>query len=182
MSSSCVPRFFSEICHRYAQVFLDLPQKALGELEKFVQWGCSSSTLWSFITEPELSDHWKDQIYKAFSNQVSCSQVTMRALAVLGGHARLNLLPDILHLTRHLQKGEQSAYLTLPRRLDSKKLAQFSQQLSSLWGVPVNLHHAEDPSLLLGGVLLWNNSMIDTSLRSTLSTLKKEVLHAVSCS
>jgi ATP synthase F1 delta subunit len=182
MSSNCVPRFFSEICHRYARVLLDLPDSVLKELDSFVQWVKRSPTLWSFITEPELSDQWKQNIFNLFYQKTSCSSSAMNTLKVLGHHARLNLLPNILQLTYQLKKGEKDVYLTLPERLDPASLAQFSKKLSSLWGASVTLHHVDDPSLLLGGILLWDDSMIDTSLRSTLSTLKKEVLHAVSCS
>lgn len=122
----------------------------------------------------------------AASGKLSADAVVGRFLTVLAEHRRLNLLPQVIaafNARAEEARGEVDLYITTAIKLSAaqeKRLLNSLEKAAEAGGdfgkYPAGkkkiLHKRVDPALLGGFIVRCGSLLIDTSLRSKLSSLK----------
>jgi F0F1-type ATP synthase delta subunit len=182
MSNATQPQFFDDVARHYAGIFKDLPDIVLKELALFVQWINSNDLRRSLVKENNLPLVWYEALFQEFRDKHPCHEGTLRTLAVMSEHKRLGNLDDVLGALNESTRTDRAVYLHTAQRFSDTEVADFAEILGRSFGMPVTVHQTEKNDLLLGGVLLWNDSMIDLSLNRMLSKLHTEIDHVLNCS
>jgi F0F1-type ATP synthase delta subunit len=182
MSNANQPQFFDDVARHYAKIFKDLPQVVLEELTCFDQWIKGSALFCSLVRESSSPFFWHEALFHEFAETHPCQEMTLRILALMSAHKRLGALGNVLSALNEFTRPDRVVYLHTAQRLSDAALTDFAQVLSHSFDMPVTVHQKENTELLLGGVLLWNDSMIDLSLKRMLSNLHTEIDHVVKCS
>ncbi|MBM3631373.1 MAG: F0F1 ATP synthase subunit delta [Alphaproteobacteria bacterium] len=182
MNVAAVPVFFDDVTRHYAKIFAELPVKTRTELEAFVCWIREHPVLKSLLGENALPLWWHESIFKEFQKSHTCQDLTLRTLRVLGDHKRLHVLQDILTVLNEAQCASTTVYWHTAQLFSQSDVLAFEKILSDAFGKPIVVVQKEQPDLLMGGVLLWNDSMIDLSLSSLFSNLYTEIDHVFTCS
>ena len=173
MGSPCQPLFFSHVCKRYGAVLYDLPENVIQELARFVEWA-GTSGCWSLLKEPSLSPRIHAHFFSLFFQHAPCDSLTLKVLSVLSVNKRLGALPEFLRYLTALKDPHKAVYLRTSKQLPKKSITHLTRRLKEEWNVPVEIHQLEDSQLLLGGVFLWDNFMIDASLKTMLTHLRSK--------
>jgi F0F1-type ATP synthase delta subunit len=182
MKAVTQPEFFDDVTRHYAKVFNDLPQDVLSELAAFVQWAKERPLRRSLLKEGSLPLWWHEALFQEFFQLHKSQELTLRVLRVLSAQKRLEILPDILAVLIESKRPDCVMYWHTSKMLSDTELAKLETTLSHHFGKPVTVHQKEKPELLLGGVLLWCDLMIDLSLNTMLSNLHTEIDHVFTCS
>jgi F0F1-type ATP synthase delta subunit len=182
MKVAAVPVFFDDITRHYAKIFAELPVETMTELGAFVRWIHEHPVLESLLGENALPLWWHESVFKEFQKNHTCQDLTLRTLRVLGDHKRLHILQDILTVLNETQCSSTTVYWHTAQLFSQSDVSAFEKILSDAFGKPIVVVQKEQPDLLMGGVLLWNDSMIDLSLSSLFSNLYTEIDHVFTCS
>lgn len=173
------PHFFSHVCKRYGAVLYDLPKEVIQDLARFVEWAHASGC-WSLLKEPSLSPRIHTHFFSLFFQHADDNALTFKVLSVLSTNKRLGFLPEFLSYLTYLKDPHKSVYLHTSKQLPKKSIAYLTKRLKEAWNIPVEIHQFEDTQLLLGGVFLWDNFMIDASLKTLLTHLRSKKDHVLS--
>ena len=182
MKVASVPEFFDDVTRHYAKIFAELPKKTLDQLEAFVCWIDQHRVLQSLLRENALPLSWHESVFDAFQRGDVCDDLTLQTLRVLGAHKRLDILPNILKVLHHNQSPHTVVYWHTANMFSDLDKDALEKTLSDAFGKPVVVCQKEQTNLLMGGVLLWDDSMIDLSLSSLFSNLYTEIDHVFTCS
>ncbi len=182
MKVAAVPVFFDDITRHYAKIFAELPAKTMTDLGAFVLWIQHHPVLQSLLGENSLPLWWHESVFKEFQKIHTCQDLTLRTLRVLAAHKRLNILQDILKVLNENQRSSTTVYWHTAKQFSQSDVSALEKTLSDAFGKPIVVVQKEQPDLLMGGVLLWNDSMIDLSLSSLFSNLYTEIDHVFTCS
>jgi F0F1-type ATP synthase delta subunit len=134
------------------------------------------------LGENSLPLWWHESVFKKFQKIHTCQDLTLRTLRVLAAHKRLNILQDILKVLNENQRSSTTVYWHTAKQFSQSDVSALEKTLSDAFGKPIVVVQKEQPDLLMGGVLLWNDSMIDLSLSSLFSNLYTEIDHVFTCS
>lgn len=167
------PPFFSHVCKRYGAVLYDLSKEVIEELACFVEWA-DASGCWSLLKEPSLSPRIHTHFFSLFFQHAAYNAVTFKVLSVLSTNKRLGFLPEFLSYVTYLKDPHKAVYLHTSKQLPKKSISHLTKRLKEEWNIPVEIHQFEDSQLLLGGVFLWDNFMIDASLKTMLTHLRSK--------
>ena len=182
MKVASVPEFFDDVTRHYAKIFAELPKKTLDQLDAFVRWIGQQPVLQSLLCENALPLWWHESVFQAFERDDACDDLTLQTLRVLGTHKRLDILPNILKVLHHNQSPRTVVYWHTAKLFSDVDKKTLENTLSDAFGKPVVVYQKEQADLLMGGVLLWDDSMIDLSLSSLFSNLYTEIDHVFTCS
>jgi F0F1-type ATP synthase delta subunit len=182
MKVAVAPVFFDDITRHYAKIFAELPVQTMTELGAFVRWIHEHPVLESLLGENALPLWWHESVFKEFQQNHTCQDLTLRTLRVLGAHKRLNILQDILKVLDGNQCSSTTVYWHTAKLFSKIDVSALEKTLSDAFGKAIVVVQKEQPDLLMGGVLLWNDSMIDLSLSSLFSNLYTEIDHVFTCS
>ncbi len=181
MDASCQPEFFDDVTRHYAKVMQDLPKSVLAELGAFSLWAKAHPFRNALLREESLPIQWHEALFKEFKQAQPCQEATLRTLRVLSAQKRLENLPKILDILSECQ-SDCWMYWHAAKKFSDSELSQFEKTLEDALGMPIKLIQKEKPELLLGGVLLWRDVMIDLSLSKMISNLHTEIDDAFTCS
>lgn len=176
------PRFFDDVCRHYGDIIQDLPKDVSTGLRAFWHWVRINPLRWCLLKEKTLSHRCYHVIFAEFFSKHTHWPMTERTLLVLQSHGRMAYLPEILdYLTAIAHKGK-TVYLKIASPMVEEDLTVLTQTLSHYWSCDVTIIPIDAPDLLLGGCLLWDSFMLDTSLRAVLNHLKKESIYVLASS
>jgi F0F1-type ATP synthase delta subunit len=181
MNASCQPEFFDDVTRHYAKVMQDLPDTVLAELASFSLWAQAHPLRNALLKEESLPVQWHEAFFQEFNHDQPCQKITLRTLRVLSAQKRLENLPKILDLLSE-SKSDCRVYWHVAKKFSKSELSQFEKILQDALAMPVKVVQKEKPDLLLGGVLLWRDVMIDLSLNKMISNLHTEIDDALICS
>jgi len=108
-------------------------------------------------------------------HRMEASPLTRRFILLLASKRRLFALGDIIRAYNSLvakQKGEMSAQVTSARPLSDDETAELKSILKSKLSREIELETRVDPALLGGLIVKVGSRMIDSSLRTKLSSLR----------
>ena len=171
----------SGIAARYAAAVFDIAKDnaKIAELESNVVDLSSaledSADLRDLISSPVYSREVQAQAITAIAEKMDLRPVVKNALGLMASKRRLFVLPHMLDQLRVLiaeHKGEITAEVVSAKALTKAQSEKLAKTLKSRMGQDVNIKSTVDESLIGGLVVKVGSKMIDTSIRSRLSSLQ----------
>lgn len=171
----------SAIAERYATALFELAEdeKALNELEndvgRFATLHDSSDDLQAFIRSPVYRAEEQVRAIEAVLKQAGIGGQTANFFKVVAANRRLFATPEIIAAFRRLiakRRGEVTAEVTSAEPLSDTHVAALKEALKASLGKDVTLDTRVDPSLIGGLIVKVGSRMIDSSLKTKLSSLK----------
>lgn len=171
----------SSIAERYATALYELAEddKALNELEtdvgRFATLHDQSDDLQAFIRSPVYSAEEQVRGIEAILNQAGIGGTVGNFFKVVARNRRLVAAPAIIAAFRRLvarRRGEVTAEITSAEPLSDAHVAALKDALKASLGKDVTLDTKVDPSLIGGLIVKVGSRMIDSSLKTKLSSLK----------
>ena len=169
------------IAGRYATAVFELAKEAkeLKALEADVDaLGAAladSADLRSLIASPVYSREEQATAVAAIAKKMKLSATLAKTLGLMATNRRLFVMPQLLAALRDLiaeEKGEVTANVTVAAPLTKTQETKLAATLKKTVGKTVNLNTTVDESLIGGLIVKVGSKMIDTSIRSRLSSLQ----------
>jgi F-type H+-transporting ATPase subunit delta len=169
------------IAGRYATAVFELAKEAKGlkaleaDVEALGAAMDDSADLRSLITSPVYSREDQARAVAAIAAKMRLSATLANTLGLMASNRRLFVLPQLLAALRDLiaeEKGEVTADVTVAAPLTKTQETKLAATLKKTVGKTVNLNTTVDESLIGGLIVKVGSKMIDTSIRSRLSSLQ----------
>ena len=176
------PRFFSTACRHYGKILLGIPKPTLEiliqELVLVDSWFRERQLLWRLLcATPSLTQIGHSILQECQENTGPWNAVTERVLDLLFKEHRMVLLWDLLTYIRDRQQSLEELYVTTPVLLPQHILSGLSTVFEKRYNVKIRIHQIENPNLILGGVIVWRNTLTDFSLAPQFHRIEHTVLH-----
>jgi F-type H+-transporting ATPase subunit delta len=171
----------SGLAERYATALFELAEdeKGLAELEadvgRFATMHDQSDDLKAFIRSPVYSAEEQVRAIAAVLDRAEVKGVVANFFQVVAANRRLFAAPEIISAFRRLlaaHRGEVTAEVTSAEPLSETHVAALKEALKQSLGKDVALDARVDPALIGGLIVKVGSRMIDSSLRTKLSSLK----------
>jgi F-type H+-transporting ATPase subunit delta len=134
-----------------------------------------SSDLMRMVRSPVFSADDQLKALDALLGQAGIGGLALNFVKLIVRNRRLFALPDMIKAFRTLAagaRGEVEADVASATALNDSQLQALKETLKASIGKDVQINASVDPSLLGGLVVKVGSRMIDSSLRTKLSTLK----------
>ena len=134
-----------------------------------------SADFQSLIQSPLISRSDQRDAITAISGKMELAPVLQNSLALMADKRRLFVLPQLLRALRALlaeERGEVTADVASAKELTTDQIEKMSASLQKSVGKTVKINATVDESLIGGLVIKVGSKMIDTSIRSQLSSLQ----------
>ncbi len=177
----------SKVARRYSKALVALcdqdnsHDKVAAELALFVEAVDTNEDIASFVSDPSIHADSRKAVVKALCDNLKMGSTTSNLFFLLNERERLNEATGILEDFRErldVKAGRLRASVTSAKPLNDKDVQQLKAALEKASGKSVLLETAVDPDLLGGVVTKVGNIVLDGSVRSTLSSLRKQMLQA----
>ncbi len=174
----------SGIADRYATAIfeLSLENKKLNDLEVGVDGLAAaldaSADLREVISSPVISRADQGKAITAVADKMGLPTELAQGLGVMAAKRRLFVLPHLIAQLRALiaeEKGEVSADVTSAKALTKTQNDKLAKTLKARVGKDVKINATVDESLIGGLIVKVGSKMIDTSIRSKLSSLQSSM-------
>ncbi|MHA1517663.1 MAG: F0F1 ATP synthase subunit delta [Alphaproteobacteria bacterium] len=171
----------SGVAGRYATALfeLGLEEKALEQIEtdlnSFGEAIDAAEDLERLVTSPMFSAEEQSRALGAILDELKIKGLTKNFLLVVSKNRRLFAAPDMIRVFRAMlaeRRGEMSATVTAASKLTDTQVTALKQALKAALGKEVMLDQLVDPSLIGGLIVKVGSRMIDTTIRTKLSSLK----------
>ena len=171
----------SGVAGRYATALfeLGLEQKALDQIEadlnRFGEALDAVEDLQRLVKSPMFSAEEQGRALAAILDELKIEGLTKNFLLLVSKNRRLFASQDMIRAFRALlatHRGEMSATVTAASKLTDTQITALKQALKAALGKDVMLDQRVDPSLIGGLMVKVGSRMIDTSLRTKLTSLK----------
>jgi len=171
----------SGVAGRYATALfeLGLEEKALEQIEvdlnRFGEALDAVDDLARLVKSPVFSAEEQGRALAAILEELKIEGLTKNFLLLVSKNRRLFAVPDMMTAFRAMlaaHRGETSATVTAASKLTEAQVTALKQALQAALGKDVMLDQRVDPSLIGGLMVKVGSRMIDTSLRSKLTSLK----------
>lgn len=134
-----------------------------------------SSDFNDLIHSPVYSRSEQAAAITAIAKQAGVSTLMTNTLALMANKRRLFVLPQLLQRLRDeiaADKGEVTADVTSAKALTKAQSEKLAETLKARMGKNVTINASVDESLIGGLIVKVGSKMIDTSIRSKLSSLQ----------
>ena len=171
----------SALAARYAKALHELAEddKALADLEndvgRFATLHDQSDDLQAFIRSPVYRREEQVRAIEAVLKQAGIEGTVANFFKVIASNGRLFAVPAIIAAFRELaakRRGEVTAEVTSAEPLSETHVAALKEALKGALGKDVTLDAHVDPSLIGGLIVKVGSRMIDSSLKTKLTSLK----------
>ena len=171
----------SGVAGRYATALfeLGLEEKALEQIEidlnRFGEALDAVEDLARLVRSPVFSAEEQGRALAAILEELKIEGLTKNFLLLVSKNRRLFAVPDMMTAFRAMlaaHRGETSATVTAASKLTEAQVTALKQALQAALGKDVMLDQRVDPSLIGGLMVKVGSRMIDTSLRTKLTSLK----------
>jgi F-type H+-transporting ATPase subunit delta len=169
------------VAGRYASALFDLAEEAnqVRQVEKdliALQGLLDESTdLKRMVRSPVFSSDDQGRAVAAVAEKAGLAPLVVNFLKVLARNRRLFAVRDMIRTFLSLaarQRGEVNAEVASAHPLSDEQLAALKETLRASAGKDVNILTKVDPTLLGGLIVKMGSRMIDSSLRTKLTSLK----------
>ena len=133
------------------------------------------------ILNPVVSKEEKKNVVFAIADKNNFSQVLKKFLGFVAIKNRLFFLNKIIDSFLNLvsnNKGELKAKLISSKKLSPEEQDKIRTELSKDFKFPLNIGYEHDPDLIAGLIIQIGSVMIDTSVKTKLKKLEKNMLEA----
>jgi len=174
----------SGIAERYATAIFEISQetKSLPKLEAGVDDVAAaladSADLREVISSPVVSREEQGAAIAAIATAMKLPDALSKGLGVMAAKRRLFALPQLITQLREMiaaEKGEVSAEVTSAKALTKAQSDKLAKTLKARVGKDVKINATVDESLIGGVIVKVGSKMIDTSIRSKLSSLQNSM-------
>jgi len=177
----------SGVSGRYATALFELArdEKSIdavkADLDRFDILLNDSADLKRLVRSPVFSAEAQSRALSAVLDKAGIAGISANFLKVLTANRRLFAVTDVIRAFRALVakfKGEASADVTVAETLSDKNLDALKSALKSVTGKDVTLNVKVDPSIIGGLVVKLGSRMVDSSLRTKLTSIKHAMKEA----
>lgn len=171
----------AQIAERYATAIFEIAKEnnnldglesGAGDLAAALD---ESADLSAVIQSPIMSRDDQGRAIVAVAEKMGLDPVLRQSLALMSQKRRLFVLPQLLRALRALlaeERGEVTAEVTSAKAMTKAQTKKLADALKDRVGKDVTIHATVDESLIGGLVVKVGSKMIDTSIRSKLSSLQ----------
>ena len=141
----------------------------------------SSKDFKEMISNPVISHEEKKKIIFAISEKYNFAATLKKFLGFLTFKNRLFFIKQIIESFLNLvsrDKGELRAKLLSPKKLSNGELEKIKTELSKDFQSPIKIDYIHDPDLIGGLIIQVGSVMVDTSIKSKLVQLEKNMIEA----
>ena len=157
---------------------LDVVVKDMKNLSKLLS---ESIDLKEAILNPIVTKEDKKNIILILAEKSGFSEVSKKFLGFVAIKNRLFFLSKIIDSFLNLEainRGELKAKLISSRELSEEEQKNITKELSSDFTSPLNVNYKYDPKLIAGLIIQIGSVMVDTSIKTKLKKLEKNMLEA----
>lgn len=172
------------VARRYATALADVVgsdyKTVQNELNTFAGLMSESSDLSGMFANPAISHDGKTRVLATIIDKTKPSKTTANFLKVLLENGRLNNLADINQAFVSVlaeRSGVVSAQVTSARALTSAEQKDLENSLEKMVGTKVNLAYEIDQNIIGGIVTRIGSTVYDSSIRTQLDNLKKQLVN-----
>ena len=180
-------KFSNSTSQSYAYALFELA-KEKSELDK-VEGGINglkillnkSSDFNEMILNPVLLKEEKNNVILEISEQYNFCETLKKFLGFLVSKNRLLFLKQIIESFLNIiskDKGELKAKLLSAKDLSKTDLEKIQNELSQDFKSPIQIDYKYDPDLIAGLIIQVGSVMVDTSIRSKLKQIEKNLMKA----
>ena len=133
------------------------------------------------ISNPTVEKEEKQKIMFRIADQYNFCQTLKKFLGFLTTKNRLFFLSQIIDSFLDLvssSKGELKAKLLSSKELSKTELEKIRNELSRDFQSPIKIDYKHDPDLIVGLIIQVGSVMVDTSIKSKLRQLQKNMIEA----
>ena len=133
------------------------------------------------ILNPTIVKEDKRDVIFAIADQNNFSKVLKNFLGFVAMKNRLFFLGKIIEGFLNLvsdNKGELKAKLVSSKKLSTEEQKKIQIELSKDFKSPLNINYEYDPDLIAGLIIQIGSVMVDTSIKTKLKKLEKNMLEA----
>ena len=133
------------------------------------------------ITNPTISKEDKINVISLITEKNNFSETSKKFLGFVAMKNRLFFLDQILENFLNLvlkNKGELKAKLISSKELSKEEKNNIVNELSKNFKSPLSIDYKYDPSLIAGLIIQIGSVMVDTSIKTKLKKLEKNMLEA----
>ena len=157
---------------------LDKVEHGIRSLNKLLS---ESSDFKEMILNPTIVKEDKRDVIFAIADQNNFSKVLKNFLGFVAMKNRLFFLGKIIEGFLNLvsdNKGELKAKLISSKKLSTEEQKKIQIELSKDFKSPLNINYEYDPDLIAGLIIQIGSVMVDTSIKTKLKKLEKNMLEA----
>lgn len=171
----------SGVAGRYATALFELAkeeaklEQVAADLTRFNEALDAVDDMKRLVKSPVFSADEQGRALAAILDKIEIEGLTKNFLLLVAKNRRLFATPDMIRAFRAMlarERGETGATVTSAAKLTESQITALRQALQAALGKKVMLDEQVDPALLGGLVIKVGSSMIDTSLRTRLNSLK----------
>ena len=151
------------------------------EMKSFKHLLRESSDFKEMILSPTISKEDKKNVIFTISEKNSFSENLKKFLGFVALKNRLFFINDIIESFLNLvskNKGELKAKLISSKKLSEDEQKKIQNDLSKDFKSSLNLDYTHDPDLIAGLIIQIGSVMIDTSIKTKLKKIEKNMLEA----
>ena len=131
------------------------------------------------ISSPTVEKEEKQKVMFRIADQYNFSQVLKKFLSFITIKNRLFFLNQIINSFLNIisiNKGELKAILVSSKQLSKQELENIQSELSKDFKSPIKVDYIYDPNLIAGLIIQVGSVMVDTSIKSKLKQLEKNMV------
>ena len=157
---------------------VDKVEEQIKSLDKLLK---ESSSFKNMILSPTVAKEDKKNVIFAIADQNNFSKILKKFLGFVAIKNRLFFLGKIIEGFLNLvsdNKGELKAKLISSKKLSTEEQKKIQIELSKDFKSPLNINYEYDPDLIAGLIIQIGSVMVDTSIKTKLKKLEKNMLEA----
>ena len=157
---------------------LDKVEDEMKKLNKLLD---SSADFKEMILSPTVAKDDKKNVIFKIADQNNFSETFKKFLGFIAIKNRLFFLGKIIESFLNLvsnNKGELKAKLVSSKKLSTEEQKKIQSELSKDFKSPLNIDYKYDPDLIAGLIIQVGSVMIDTSIKTKLKKLEKNMVEA----
>ena len=157
---------------------LDKVEEGMKSLNKLLN---DSTDFREMISNPMIAKEDKSNVIFAIADKNNFPQVLKKFLGFVTIKNRLFFLSKIIESFLNLvsnNKGELKAKLISSKKLSIEEQKKIRSELSKDFKFPLNIDYEHDPDLIAGLIIQVGSVMVDTSIKTKLKKLEKNMLEA----
>ena len=157
---------------------LDSVENEMKSLDELIN---QSSDFKEMILSPTISKEDKRNVIFAIADKNNFSKILKKFLGYITIKNRLFFLKKIIENFLNLvskNKGELKAKLISPKKLSVEEQKKIQSELSKDFKSQLNINYEYDPDLIAGLIIQIGSVMIDTSIKTKLKKLERNMIEA----
>ena len=156
-------------------------EKIENEMESLKKLLKESSDFKEMISSPTILKDDKKNVILKIAEQNNFSETNKKFLCFVATKNRLFFLTKIIESFLNLvsnNKGELKAKLISAKKLSDEEKVKIQKELSEYFKSSLNLTYEYDPNLVAGLIIQVGSIMVDTSIKTKLKKLEKNMIEA----